>query len=56
MLCIAAIIATSALVASIAGFAFCALAGSAFAYLHLDPVYSVHTLVLCSTAIQLYAV
>jgi uncharacterized membrane protein YfcA len=55
-LCIAGIIAISALVASIAGFAFCALAGTAFAYLRLDPVYSVHTLVVCSTAIQLYAV
>jgi hypothetical protein len=55
-LSIAAIVATSALVASIAGFAFCALAGSAFALLRLDPVYSVHTLVTCSTAIQLYAV
>ena len=50
------IIGVSALVASIAGFAFCALAGSAFAYLRLDPVEAVRTMVLCSTAIQLYAV
>ena len=56
MLAVAGIIAASALVASIAGFAFCALAGSAFAYLRLDPVESVRTMVMCSTAIQLYAV
>ena len=56
MLALAVIVATSALVASIAGFAFCALAGTAFAYLRVDPVHSVHTLVVCSTAIQLYAV
>ena len=52
----AMIIAASALVASIAGFAFCALAGSAFAYLRMDPVEAVRTMVLCSTVIQLYAV
>jgi len=55
-LVIAATIAVSALVSSIAGFAFCALAGSAFAYLGLDPVQAVQTMVVCSTAIQLYAV
>jgi len=55
-LVVAAIIGVSALVSSIAGFAFCALAGSALAYLHLDPVEAVHTMVMCSTAIQLYAV
>src|SRR3982751_80272 len=55
-LLVAGIVAVSALVASIAGFAFCALAGSAFAYLRLDPVEAVQTMVLCSTAIQLYAV
>src|SRR3954447_3209948 len=53
---VAGIIAVSALVASIAGFAFCALAGSGLAYLHLDPVEAVRTMVLCSTATQLYAV
>jgi uncharacterized protein len=53
---IAGIVGTSALVASIAGFAFSALAGTAFAYLRVDPVHAVHTLVVCSTAIQLYAV
>src|SRR5256885_4701397 len=55
-LVVVAIIALSALVASIVGFAFCALAGSAFAYMHLDPVEAVRTMVMCSTAIQLYAV
>ena len=55
-LAITAIIAASALLASIAGFAFCALAGSAFAYLRLDPAQAVQTMVVCSTAIQLYAV
>ncbi len=55
-LAIAAIVAVSALVSSIAGFAFCALAGSAFAYLRMDPVQAVQTMVVCSTAIQLYAV
>ncbi len=53
---VAAIIGLSALVSSIVGFAFCALAGSAFAYLGFDPVQAVQTMVLCSTAIQLYAV
>jgi uncharacterized protein len=55
-LAIAAIVALSALVSSIAGFAFSALAGSAFAYLRLDPVQAVQTMVVCSTASQLYAV
>ena len=55
-LVVATIIALSALVASIAGFAFCALAGSALAYLQVDPVEAVRTMVICSTAIQLYAV
>jgi uncharacterized membrane protein YfcA len=53
---IAATLGFAALVASIVGFAFVALAGSAFAYLRLDPVQAVHTLVVCSIAIQLYAV
>ncbi|MFO1303201.1 MAG: sulfite exporter TauE/SafE family protein [Burkholderiales bacterium] len=53
---IAGTIGLSALVASLVGFAFAALAGSAFAYLHLDPVHAVHTLVVCSIATQLYAV
>lgn len=55
-LAVAGILSLSALVASIAGFAFCAIAGSAFAYLHLDPVEAVRMMVVCSSAIQLYAV
>ena len=53
---IAATVAIAALVASIVGFAFAALAGSAFAYLRVEPVHAVHTIVVCSIAIQLYAV
>ena len=55
-LVVVAIIVSSALIASIAGFAFCAVAGSAFAYLQVDPLEAVWTMVVCSTAIQLYAV
>src|SRR5689334_6772417 len=53
---IAGIVGTAALAASIGGFAFSALGGTALAYLRVDPVHAVHTLVVCSTAIQLYAV
>ncbi len=56
VLAIAGIVALSALASSIVGFAFCAIAGSAFAYLGVDPVQAVQTMVICSTAIQLYAV
>jgi uncharacterized membrane protein YfcA len=52
----AAVVLISALVSSIAGFAFSALAGSALAYFNLDPVSAVRTIVVCSFAIQLYAV
>jgi uncharacterized membrane protein YfcA len=52
----AAVVMLSALVSSIAGFAFAALAGSALAYLTFDPVTAVRTIVVCSFAIQLYAV
>jgi len=52
----AAVVLLAALVSSIAGFAFSALAGSALAYLKMDPVHAVQTMVLCSTASQLYAV
>src|SRR5258706_3911188 len=52
----AAVMLLAALVSSIAGFAFSALAGSALAYLGTDPVHAVQTMVLCSIAIQLYAV
>jgi len=55
-LVVAGIIGASALVSSIVGFAFCALAGSAFALLRVDPVEAVRVMVLCSTAIQFYAV
>jgi len=55
-LVVAGIIAVSALVASIVGFAFCALAGAALAYVGVDPVEAVGTMIVCSTAIQLYAV
>ncbi|HUH95431.1 MAG TPA: sulfite exporter TauE/SafE family protein [Casimicrobiaceae bacterium] len=46
----------SALVSSIAGFAFCAVAGSALAYLKVDPVHAVQMMVVCSIATQFYAV
>jgi len=46
----------SSLVASIAGFAFSVLAGSALAYLRMDPVRAVQAMVLCSFATQLFAV
>ncbi len=52
----AAVVLGSALVSSIAGFAFSALAGSALAYFNLDPVSAVRMIVLCSCSIQLYAV
>jgi uncharacterized membrane protein YfcA len=53
---IAAIVGLSALMSSIAGFAFAALAGSCFAYLPVEHVDAVQTIVLCSIAIQLYGV
>lgn len=53
---IAAVVLISATVSSIAGFAFAALAGIGLAFLALDPVRAVHTIVLCSIATQLYAV
>jgi len=52
----AAVMLTAALVSNIAGFAFCALAGSALAYLGTDPVRAVQAMVVCSTATQLYGV
>jgi uncharacterized protein len=52
----AAVILVAALVSSVAGFAFSALAGSALAYLGIDKVHAVQTMALCSIAIQLYAV
>jgi uncharacterized membrane protein YfcA len=52
----AAVILLASLVASIAGFAFAVLAGSALAFLHFDPVQAVMTLAVCSLAMQAYAV
>ena len=52
----AAVVLLSALVSSIAGFAFSALAGCALAYFKMDPASAVRTIVACSLAIQLYAV
>lgn len=46
----------SALVSSVAGFAFSAIAGSALAYLGVEPVRAVQTMVVCSIATQAYAV
>ncbi|HEY3181159.1 MAG TPA: sulfite exporter TauE/SafE family protein [Casimicrobiaceae bacterium] len=56
LIAIAAVILLAALVSSVAGFAFSALAGSALAYLGVDKVHAVQTMALCSIAIQLYAV
>jgi uncharacterized membrane protein YfcA len=53
---VAVVVLLAALVSSIAGFAFAALAGSALAYLRFDPVEAVMIMALCSIAIQGYAV
>jgi uncharacterized membrane protein YfcA len=53
---IATVVLVAALISSIAGFAFSALAGCVFAYFNLDPVNAVRTILVCSLAIQLYAV
>jgi len=53
---VAAAILFAALMSSVAGFAFAALAGSALAHLRLDPVQAVMTMSQCSIAIQSYAV
>jgi len=52
----AAVILVAAIVSSVAGFAFAALAGIGLAFVTRDPVRVVHTIVLCSIATQLYAV
>ena len=52
----AAVVLLSALVSSIAGFAFSARAGCALAYFKMDPASAVRTIVVCSLAIQLSAV
>ena len=53
---VAGVLMICALVSSIAGFAFAALAGSALAYLGIDRVHAVQMMVVCSIATQLYAV
>ena len=53
---VAVVVLLAALVSSVAGFAFAALAGSALAYLRYDPVQAVMTMAVCSIAIQTYAV
>jgi uncharacterized membrane protein YfcA len=52
----AVVILLSALVSSVAGFAFSAIAGSALAYLEVEPVRAVQMMVVCSIATQFYAV
>jgi uncharacterized membrane protein YfcA len=52
----ATVILLAALVSSVAGFAFSALAGCALAYLGMDKVHAVQTMALSSIAIQSYAV
>jgi uncharacterized protein len=53
---VAAVVFSAALVSSIAGFAFSALAGAALVYLLQDPVRTVAILVACSIAIHGYCV
>lgn len=52
----AVVILVAATISSVAGFAFAALAGIGLAFVTQDPVRTVHTIVLCSIATQLYAV
>jgi predicted ribosomally synthesized peptide with SipW-like signal peptide len=52
----AAVIIVAATISSVAGFAFAALAGIGLAFVAQEPVRVVHTIVLCSIAIQLYSV
>src|SRR5213075_573236 len=52
----AGVMLLAALVSSIAGFAFSPLAGTALAYLGMEPVHAVQAMVVCSIANQLYAV
>lgn len=53
---VAAIVFGAALVSSVAGFAFSALAGAALLHVLEDPVRTVSVMVTCSLAIQGYAV
>jgi uncharacterized membrane protein YfcA len=52
----AAVVLIAALVSSVVGFAFAAIAGSALAYLGIKPIDAVQTMVLCSIAMQTYGV
>jgi uncharacterized protein len=52
----AGVVLVAATISSVAGFAFAALAGIGLAFVTQDPVRTVHTIVLCSIATQLYAV
>ncbi len=51
-----AVVFSAALVSSVAGFAFSALAGAALMHLYDRPAHAVEIMVLCSIAIQLYCV
>jgi uncharacterized protein len=53
---VATAVFVAALVSSIAGFAFSALAGAPLLFLLGDPVHAVATMVMCSIAIQAYCV
>lgn len=53
---ISAIVFCAALVSSVAGFAFSALAGAPLAYLSIAPTAAVEAMLVCSIAIQGYAV
>jgi uncharacterized membrane protein YfcA len=53
---IAVVVLLAALASSVVGFAFSLLAGSALAFLRIEPVEAVTTMALCSMAIQSYAV
>lgn len=55
-LLIAAALLGSAVLSSIAGFAFSAIAGSALAWLQMEPLAAVRTMAVCSIAMQAYAV
>jgi uncharacterized membrane protein YfcA len=56
LLAITAIVFGAALVSSIAGFAFSALAGAALAHLSLAPTEAVAIMLVCSITIQVYSV
>jgi len=55
-LLVAIVLLGSALLSSIAGFAFSAIAGSALAWLQVDPLAAVRMMAVCSIAMQTYAV